>query len=66
MVQHGVSLPVPIHRLLWRKGLPPCAMRAFQPVHPRFEGAPGLENLEDKGVEEAMPKKKSTTINDVY
>ena len=33
-------------------------MRAFQPVHPRFEGAPGLENLEDKGVEEAMPKKK--------
>jgi hypothetical protein len=41
-------------------------MRAFQPVHPRFEGAPGLENLEDKGVEEAMPKKKSTTINDVY
>ena len=51
--------PCPSTASCGEKGSPAASCeRSSRSSCERFEGAPGLGNLEDKGVEEAMPKKK--------
>ena len=50
--------PCPSTASCGEKGSPAASCeRSSRSSCERFEGAPGLGNLEDKGVEEAMPKK---------